>query len=137
MKLQNKVSLTDFFSAIPDDEKELAKLLRQGVEEAYRKADYDLAIAWLMLLRIDLDNAREFRINFNMHKSWTGRTEGTIHAYGQACYFRYDDKDQFEYFSFVSLQYFKDQVNNNLTLLLVPMVQDLIKKLKDINNGSV
>jgi hypothetical protein len=137
MKIQNKVSLNDFFSTILDDEKDLAKLLKEGVEEAYRKADYDLAIAWLMLLRIDLDNARELRIHFNFHKSWTGRTEGIIRAYNQTCYFRYDDKDEFEYFSFESLQHFKDQVNNNLTLLLVPMVQDLIKKLKDINNGSV
>jgi hypothetical protein len=135
MKLVKKHSLYEFLESIPEDEKQIQNILSEGRQASYERSNYDLFVSWLMLIMADLDNGRESRVKNTVYNKWNGTVEKTISAYGHEIYVTYHPDQQLQEFSFFNIEY-NANTQSNISLLMKPMVENLIKKVND-KNGSV
>lgn len=137
MNPQKKMSLNEFFQTVSEDEDEISKILEDGIEAAYEKADHDLFVAWALLINKALDNNVE-RVDCHIYKSWSGTTEITISAYKQSLYCSYDSKEDLVHFQFNNIREDSGEEQSALYVEMQPLVENLVKTIKDKKqNGSV
>lgn len=138
MNPQKKMSLNEFWESVSEDENEVSKILENGLEAAYEKADYDLFVAWSFLVNSDIDNNRDERISHHEYKSWSGSVEITTEAYKQRLYCNYNTTGMLMQFQFNNICTDSGDVTSEVHKKMKPLVEDLIKKIKDKKeNGSV
>lgn len=138
MKLQKKLSLTEFFETVSEDENEISKILEDGIEAAYEKADYDLFVAWSLLVNKALDNNLDQRVDYHFYKNWSGSGEITVEAYKQRLYCNCDAQENLQRFQFNNIAVNSPEDYSAVYMEMKPLVENLIKKIKDKKkNGSI
>lgn len=131
------MSLNEFLQTVSEDEDEISKILEDGIQVAYEKADYDLFVAWALLIDKALDNKVE-HVGCHIYKSWSGSTEITIAAYKQNLYCNYDSKENLVRLQFNNIRWNSREEQSAVYVEMQPLVENLIKTIKDKKqNGSV
>lgn len=138
MQTQKKISLDEFLDTVPQDEEDISKILESGHESAYMNADFDLFKAWYYFVNSKLQSTGLSDLDFNEYKGWSGDIEIVLNAYDQNLDVYITKTGELDNFIFHTLSFNKMKENKNSDILqqMQPLVEEILKKIQDIKNGS-